>query len=218
MLLLPSCTKERDPEDIITSTTWRLISFNNPIDPILLLDCDLDDCYRFKTDGTVIRDEGPTICEDKEIDQTIFSWSLSENGHIITFDGWSCPVDVSEYELFIGCEIFTLTFIPCTSTEYIKESKKRKEILLSHKWIDDTSWPNCRKYNQDGTITHDFNEIWTWEWSEYGIGWTEFHGFYNVTYSIESITKDEIVATAFYDSPIPSSLFDPLRVTLVPCE
>lgn len=257
MLLLPSCTKERDPEDILTSTTWRLISYMDLIDPILLLDCDLDDCYSFNSDGTVILDEGPTICDDSESYQTVFSWSLSENGHIITFDGWSCPVDVSEDELFVGCEIFSMTFIPCSSTAYLKESKRRKEILMSHSWkIASSSTNLCVTYHQDGTLTpgwwqfiknkeikvsellksedcsFDFYQTFnsgikinsgfnedaiTWDWSDYGIGWTEsYYGDeeLDMTYVIKSISKDRIELTLFLHERWEQ---EPREVVFVPC-
>jgi len=111
MVLFLSCGKEQDPIDILTSTSWKLVSFNSYVEPEPLWDCDMDDSYTFNTDGSVTIDRRQT-CEGGDLEFEPSRWSLSENGTIITLDGYSCSVDISEDELLIVTGFFSLRFIP----------------------------------------------------------------------------------------------------------
>ena len=225
ILIIPSCSKENelDLKSILTSQSWRLISDIDVLGAIPLWECDLDDCHRFNPDGTITFEKGSIDCpQSQSYDLGFYTWSLTENGRTITFDGTqSYDIDITEDKMFISCVFGSMTFISCSGNAYLKESQNRKEILMSHGWICESCedspiyyFDGCYTYKSDGTIAVDGkNTGFTWDWSAYGTEWFEHDPYDDYIAVIESISNNRIVFI-FQDK----QRYEPYRVTYISCE
>lgn len=91
MLLLAaaSCKKDDDPSrrEILTSGSWRMTAFTLSVAGMqqstgydMQQPCIKDNLTLFKTDGTVVSDEGPTKCDPAAAQTgTVGIWALLEN-------------------------------------------------------------------------------------------------------------------------------------------
>lgn len=98
-----SCKKDDDDDnggnstkDILTSGSWKIsaLTINPGIDAgggivitdffSMMPDCTKDDLMMFKDDGTLIFDEGPTMCVPGSPQQTEGSWTLSSDNKTLT--------------------------------------------------------------------------------------------------------------------------------------
>lgn len=90
-LSLVACKKDEEASraDILTSGKWKLsasiaqFTFNGNLQTVdvyaNLGACQKDNTAEFKTDGTLISDEGPTKCGSQDPQQTTGTWSLEQN-------------------------------------------------------------------------------------------------------------------------------------------
>lgn len=79
--------------DLITATAWKIDQIgvdadkNGTIDlPQTLQDCELDNTFTFKKDGTGIFDEGATKCNSTDPQNGSYSWSFINNESGISGD------------------------------------------------------------------------------------------------------------------------------------
>ena len=80
------CKKDQPitPTDLLIAHAWKPISDNyNGLET--LSDCDKDDAFTFKTDGTVERNYGADQCAPPEATES-FPWSFSSDEKTLTVD------------------------------------------------------------------------------------------------------------------------------------
>jgi hypothetical protein len=96
---LAACGKESGSQsgqtktDLLTSSPWKIDQIgvdadkNGSIDlPQTLQNCELDNTFTFKKDGTGIFDEGATKCNDTDPQSGSYSWSFINNESGISGD------------------------------------------------------------------------------------------------------------------------------------
>ena len=115
MVIFASCKKDDDKSrtELLTQSNWKLVSdqekagsapweeYIDDYDP-----CELDNYFKFNTNGSVVLDEGPTKCDPTDPQTETGNWSFESNESRLNLDGY--VVDIEELN---GS---TLTF---TSTE-----------------------------------------------------------------------------------------------------
>ncbi len=104
-LLFASCKKDDKPEDLLTGTScWKQVKsetrstatdawVEGTIDA-----CSKDDCTSYTSDGKTNFDEGATKCDPSDPQTSTGTYTLSEDGKILTLtqDGFSFPVTIEE--------------------------------------------------------------------------------------------------------------------------
>lgn len=101
--ILGSCKKDKDlsREEYLTQNQWKVVEMTvDPGFPIYEQDsivgyqtdlwkdtpeCTRDNYYDFKSDGTVISDEGPTKCNESDPQRIEGSWSFNDEKTILTY-------------------------------------------------------------------------------------------------------------------------------------
>lgn len=91
------CRKEESEEmiDVITSKTWKfgLTDLNKQTNPsgnnayYAVLECEQDDTFTFKTDGTVLRAYGAKKCTGNDAANQTFSYSYNKATKELVMDG-----------------------------------------------------------------------------------------------------------------------------------
>ena len=91
IIVLPSCKKDPDNsarEQILTAGTWKLTGWVTDYDKNgtyeensfgILADCEKDNFYTFQAGGTLIKNEGPTMCISTNPQTVTGTWSLKNN-------------------------------------------------------------------------------------------------------------------------------------------
>lgn len=88
---LTACSKDDatdSKEELLSKSSWKLkalgiesngvfVPFSNDMLPVE--ECKADNIYTFKADFTGIASEGATKCQSGDIDQSEFTWSISED-------------------------------------------------------------------------------------------------------------------------------------------
>lgn len=103
VLLLSACEKEdkqTSRTDLLTNGQWRMTSYtlSPPYDLdgdgtadadglATFADCDRDDLFIFKKDGTLVLDEGPTKCNPIDPQTENTTWAFVNNETEVVIDG-----------------------------------------------------------------------------------------------------------------------------------
>lgn len=95
-IIFTACKKNEDDNtpasktktEMITTGSWITVDmlYNGASIWALSDPCSKDDFMTFKTNGTVITDEGATKCDPSDPQTTTDNWSLSSDGKKITID------------------------------------------------------------------------------------------------------------------------------------
>ena len=91
VIVLLSCRKPNDNaerEQMLTTGTWKLTAWMTDYDKngtyeensfAMLADCEKDNFYTFQTGGTLIKNEGPTMCISTNPQTVTGTWSFENN-------------------------------------------------------------------------------------------------------------------------------------------
>ncbi|SOD14541.1 hypothetical protein [Pedobacter xixiisoli] len=92
-----ACKKDENEEviDIITSKSWKfgLTDLNTHTNPAgnnsyyAVLECEKDDTFTFKADGTMVRTFGAKKCDESKETSKIVNYSFNKDTRELTIDG-----------------------------------------------------------------------------------------------------------------------------------
>lgn len=98
--LFSSCKKEdsKSKTELLTAGAWKIkanygIVGSTKTDLMLTMEaCEKDNTFTFKTDNTVVYDEGATKCDDDDAQTDNGTWSFTENETKLVIDGESATI------------------------------------------------------------------------------------------------------------------------------
>lgn len=97
-LVFVNCDKNNNvPEDILSSKVWNraIIDLNSSTNPsgevsyYLVSDCELDDSFNFKSDGTLVINRNENKCDPNEIQYDTLSYSIDRTNKELVIDGFT---------------------------------------------------------------------------------------------------------------------------------
>lgn len=105
-LTFTACNKDKTPEELLTGTTWKLVSSDYKdagettwtVEPIE--SCNIDDTFTFKNDVATI-DAGTIKCDPTDPQTDSLPYILSEDGKTFTIDGEIFTVEKLDKSNFI---------------------------------------------------------------------------------------------------------------------
>lgn len=106
-----SCSKEDDPTpatptSLLTAKNWRITAFtvkqgNQPVEDVYKNSeqCEKDDFYQFKTDKTMVFDQGKERCNPTEPQTSTGAWDINADGNILLLLEMKGATDAELYEI-----------------------------------------------------------------------------------------------------------------------
>ena len=119
LLILSSCKKKEEtsaltPKEILMSKSWKITSMKvNGVET--LVNCEKDDVLTFLANGTYTYNVGTNKCDPSETNYP-GTWTLSDDGKTIVFDGDNGTVVITESQVVAtyvsGVNTNIVTLIP----------------------------------------------------------------------------------------------------------
>lgn len=128
-----SCSKKKDsdptpsksPKELLTTGSWQLskttTTFEGKTETAAPEACEADDSYTFKTNNTLVTDEGATKCDAEDPQTDTDPYTLSEDGKTITMASGSITLPATIVELTDSKMILKINFIAEITMEYKKK-------------------------------------------------------------------------------------------------
>jgi len=90
----PPPPAQKTKKELLSASLWKMTGFTISAPSsgtedyfATMKDCQKDDTWSYKTDGSYVRDEGPTKCYPSDPQSEQGSWSISGDEKKITIDG-----------------------------------------------------------------------------------------------------------------------------------
>lgn len=122
-LFFVACKKDKSPEELLTGPScWKTVKSETRASATdawveeTIEACSKDDCSGFTSDGKTSFDEGATKCDPSDPQTSSGTYTLSEDGKILTVtqDGFTLPFTIEE--LTADKLVITVSFLGDTRT------------------------------------------------------------------------------------------------------